>query len=40
MRGAVDQVLADSALRDSWEEYGELEAWRSAVVDLRRRLGD
>jgi len=39
-RAAVDQVLADSALRDSWEEYGELEAWRSAVVDLRRRLGD
>ena len=39
-RAAVDQVLSDSALRDSWEEYGELEAWRSAVVDLRRRLGD
>jgi hypothetical protein len=38
-RAAVDQVLADSALRDSWEEYGELHAWRSAVVDLRQRLG-
>ncbi len=39
-RSAVDRILADSALRRSWEEYGELEAWRSAVTDLRHRLGD
>ncbi len=39
-RSAVDNVLADSGLRESWESYGELEAWRSAVVDLRHRLGD
>jgi uncharacterized protein DUF4259 len=39
-REAVDRVLSDSALRDSWEECGGFEAWRSAVVDLRHRLGD
>ena len=38
-RAGVTRVLEDSELRDSWEDYGELEAWRSAVSDLRSRLG-
>lgn len=39
-RAAVDRILADSELRRTREEYGELAAWRGAVMDLRHRLGD
>lgn len=39
-RTVVETVLADSELRELWEEAGELEAWRGALEDLRRRLGE
>lgn len=38
-RAAVDRVIQDSDLSDSWEQWGEAPAWRSAVQDLRERLG-
>ena len=38
-RSVVDALLEESSLRDEWERADELEAWRSAVEDLRHRLG-
>ncbi|HEU5050952.1 MAG TPA: DUF4259 domain-containing protein [Gemmatimonadales bacterium] len=37
-RDAVDAVLADSELRDLWEESEEFLAWQADVTELRARL--
>lgn len=35
---ALDQVAADSELKELWEETDELQAWSDRVVELRGRL--
>lgn len=35
---AVDRVLADSGLRDIWQQTSHFDAWRTAVIDLQSRL--
>lgn len=37
-RDAVDAILADSELRDLWEESEEFLAWQADVAELRVRL--
>ena len=38
-RKVVDEVLLRGELKDLWTESNEVEAWRGAIEDLRRRLG-
>jgi len=35
---AIDSILADSNLKDCWEESGEYPQWLASVDDLRSRL--
>jgi hypothetical protein len=37
-RHAVDAIAADSELAELWSESEDSEQWRSAVLDLQRRL--
>lgn len=37
-RAAVERVLANSELRELWEETDEFDAWQSKVRDLTQRL--
>jgi hypothetical protein len=37
-RQAVDTIVTDSELAELWSESGDVEEWRSAVMDLQRRL--
>lgn len=37
-RLAVARVMAQSELRELWEERGEFEVWQTAVLNLQQRL--
>jgi len=37
-RRAVDAIVAQSELRELWEEGDEFETWQAAVAELRARL--
>lgn len=35
---AIDAMMANSNLKDCWEETDEFESWKATVQDLRKRL--
>lgn len=37
---AIDRVMANSNLKDCWQETEDFEAWKAEVADLRSRLAN
>lgn len=35
---AMDRIIAQSELKEHWEEAGQLDAWKAVVADLKTRI--